>query len=71
MPRGRKPGWAERGESGGRPKGSFTGDAPGRKTPYESFTVSGHPEECALVKRLAKEAGKSVSRYVLDLILNK
>lgn len=51
----------------GRPKGSPNkGTELGRKTIFASTTISGSPQEIAMLKEKAKDAGKSVSRYVLD-----
>ena len=46
---------------GGRKKGS------GEGTKRVSFSVSCQPEELEKVKILAEKAGKSVSRFLLDL----
>lgn len=46
---------------GGRKKGSGIG------TKRVSFSVSCQPEELEKVKALAESAGKSVSRFLLDL----
>ena len=48
---------------GGRKKGSGSG------TKRVSFSVSCQPEELEKVKELAEKAGKSVSRFLLDLAL--
>lgn len=54
-----------------RPKGSKNKNpAQGRKTIFANTTISGTPEEIALLKEKAKQAGKTVSRYVMDLALN-
>lgn len=45
--------------------------AQGRKTIFQSSSVSGSPEEIALLKTQAEKAGKSVSRYVLDWVLSQ
>lgn len=42
--------------------------ATGRKVIFSTTTISGSAEEIALLKQKAKEAGKSVSRYVLDWV---
>ncbi len=55
----------------GRPKGSFKSGVPGRKTLFRSFTVSSYPEEYEEIKSKAAEAGKSVSRFLIDLALGK
>ncbi len=49
---------------GGRKKGS------GEGTKRVSFSVSCQPEELEKVKALAEKAGKSVSRFLLDLAFN-
>ena len=41
------------------------------KKVFVSTTISGSPNEIALLKQRANEAGKSVSRYVLDWIMNR
>lgn len=51
----------------GRPKGSPNkGTELGRKTIFVSTTISGSAEEIKLLKKKASEAGKSVSRFILD-----
>ena len=68
MPRGRQKGWAERGEAGGRPKGSVK-PADEHKV-YKNFTVSCLPNEYEKIKALALQEGKTLSRYLVDLALN-
>ncbi len=52
-----------------RPKGSKNKTpAQGRITPYATISIAGSPEEIARVKALAAKAGKTVSRYLLDLV---
>lgn len=52
-----------------RPKGSKNKTpAQGRITPYATISIAGSPEEIARVKELAAKAGKTVSRYLLDLV---
>ncbi len=59
-------------EGGGRPKGSPNkGTELGRKTQFKTISVSGYPEEIEAIKELAKNAGKSVSRFIVETILNK
>lgn len=41
----------------------------GRLKEFVTTSVSGTPEEIALLKEKAKEAGKTVSRFVLDSLL--
>lgn len=41
----------------------------GRIKQFQTTSVSGTPEEIALLKSKAEAAGKSISRYVLDLIM--
>lgn len=50
----------------GRKKGSFIGDAP--KT--GRLVIACTEEECQKIKQLAQAQGKSVSRFVVDCILN-
>lgn len=67
MPRGGKR------EGAGRPAGSknkIKKTGQGKRTPFANVTVSGHPDEIADLKELAKESGKSLSRFVLDTLLN-
>lgn len=42
--------------------------ATGRKKIFVSATISGTQEEIDLIKQKAKEQGKSVSRYVIELV---
>lgn len=59
---GRKAGWKERGEAGGRkPTG----------VKRVSFSVSCQPEELEAVKAAAARSGKTVSRFLLDLALGR
>lgn len=54
----------------GRPKGSPNkGTELGRKTIFRSSSVSGSPEEIAQLHEMAKVAGKSFSRFVIDSLL--
>lgn len=41
----------------------------GRLKIFASTTISGMPEEIARLKELAKQNGKSTSRFVLDTLL--
>ncbi len=59
---GRKAGWSERGEAGGRP---MTGKE------YKTISIAASPEEIEQIRQQAKLAGKSVSRYVVDIILKE
>ncbi len=59
---GRKAGWSERGEAGGRPATGV------RRV---SFSVSCQPEELEAVKAAAAKAGKTVSRFLLDLAIGR
>ena len=43
----------------------------GRIKLFQTTSVSGTPEEIALLKAKAEEAGKSISRYVLDWVLSQ
>lgn len=52
-----------------RPKGSKNKNpAQGRKTPYATISIAGSPEEIARLRELAAGAGKTVSRYLLDMV---
>lgn len=56
----------------GRPKGSPNkGTVLGRKTVFKSLTIAGSPAEIEEIARRAKDAGKSASRYLIDLALGK
>lgn len=62
--------WGGKRAGQGRPKGSPNkGTELGRKTIFASVTISGSPEEVAKIKELAKESGKSVSRFIIESIL--
>lgn len=62
--------WGGRRSGQGRPKGSPNkGTELGRKTIFKSVTISGSPAEVDELKRLANEAGKSVSRFIIESIL--
>lgn len=52
-------------------KGRVGRKATGRKTIFASVTISGYPEEVEKIKALAKESGKSVSRFIIEKILNE
>lgn len=57
---------------GGRPKGSPNkGTELGRKTVFKSTTISGRPEEINALKKLAEQNGKSLSRLVIETLLNE
>lgn len=54
-----------------RPKGSKNKTpAQGRKTIFKSVTIVGSPEEVEKLKELAEKSGKSVSRFIIETILN-
>lgn len=55
---------------GGARKGAGR-PATGRLKIFASLTISGDPEEIEQIKQIAKENGKSASRFVIDTILNK
>lgn len=61
------PKWGGAREGAGRKRGSGTG----RKKEFQSTSVSGTPQEIAVLKAAAAKAGKSVSRYVLDWVLSQ
>lgn len=42
----------------------------GRLKIFANTTISGSPEEIARLKELAKQNGKSTSRFVLDTLLS-
>ena len=64
MAQGRKSGWSERGEEGGRPK-------TGRITQFKSFSVSCYPQEYEKLKEIAANEGVSMSRLLIDTVLDK
>ena len=66
--RGRKKGWAKRGEKGGRPIGSVKEGSKGRLKPYKTFSVSCPLDEYERVKAKAEEQNKTISRYLLDAV---
>lgn len=45
--------------------------ATGRNPRRVSLSLSGQPEELEALRKLAKEAGKTVSGYVLDALVRK
>lgn len=54
-----------------RPKGSKNKiPAQGRKTIFANTTISATPEEMEQIKSKAEKAGKTVSRFLVDLALN-
>lgn len=56
----------------GRPKGSPNkGTQLGRKTIFRSLTIAGSPAEIEAIAQKAKEAGKSASRFLIDLALGR
>ena len=59
---GRKSGWSDRGERGGRP-------ATGKE--YKTLSIATTPDEIEQIKQQASSAGKSVSRYIIDIVLQK
>ncbi|MBQ3640949.1 MAG: hypothetical protein IJJ70_05535 [Treponema sp.] len=44
--------------------------ATGRLKIFANTTISGTPEEIEKIKKMAKDSGKSVSRFLIDLALN-
>lgn len=66
--------WGGARKGSGRKKGSPGIPGAGRKKTgrlkeFVTTSVSGSPAEIAALKALAEEAGKSVSRYVLDALV--
>ena len=49
----------------GRPPGTIKG----RTVEYKTISISALPEEVEQIKDLAKKAGKTVSRYLVELAL--
>ncbi|MBP3573370.1 MAG: hypothetical protein J6J71_02040 [Prevotella sp.] len=54
-------------EGAGRPAGTKTG----RTVEYKTISISALPEEIAAIKLAAEKAGKTVSRYLVELALSK
>ena len=54
-------------EGAGRPAGTKTG----RTVEYKTISISALPEEIAAIKFAAEKAGKTVSRYLVELALNQ
>ena len=54
-------------EGAGRPAGTKTG----RTVVYKTISISALPEEIAAIKLAAEKAGKTVSRYLVELALNQ
>lgn len=50
----------------GRPVGTKTG----RTVEYKTISISALPEEVEIIKEAAKKAGKTVSRYLIELVLS-
>ena len=64
--------WGGKRAGQGRPKGSPNKNTElGRKTIFQTVSVSGKPEEIEALKKLAAESGKSLSRFVIEFILDK
>lgn len=61
MPRGGKR------EGAGRPAGT----SKGRTVEYKTISISALPEEIEDIKAAASKAGKTVSRFLVELALNK
>lgn len=61
MPRGGKR------EGAGRPAGT----SKGRTVEYKTISISALPEEIEDIKAAASKAGKTVSRYLVELALNQ
>ena len=53
-------------EGAGRPVGTKTG----RTVEYKTISISALPEEVKIIKEAAKKAGKTVSRYLIELVLS-
>lgn len=60
MPRGGKR------EGAGRPVGTTRGHT----VEYKTVSISALPQEVERIKELARESGKTVSRYLVDLALS-
>lgn len=54
-------------EGAGRPVGTKTG----RTVEYKTISISALPEEVGTIKSLAEKAGKTVSRYLVELALER
>jgi len=53
-------------EGAGRPVGTKTG----RTVEYKTISISALPEEVEIIKEAAKKAGKTVSRYLIELVIS-
>nr|DAL60469.1 MAG TPA_asm: antitoxin [Caudoviricetes sp.] len=53
-------------EGAGRPVGTKTG----RTVEYKTISISALPEEVGIIKEAAKKAGKTVSRYLIELVIS-
>ncbi len=53
-------------EGAGRPKGTCKPES--EKTVYKNFTVCCLPEEYEVLKQKALESGKTISRFLIDLV---
>lgn len=58
---GRKAGWSERGEGGGRPK-----KAAGEGVKHLSISIL--PADLEMIKEKAEKAGKPVSRFIVEVL---
>lgn len=56
-------------EGSGRPKGSVK--PAGQRSRYKTFSVSCHPSEYDRIKYQAEESNKTISRYLVDLALDR
>lgn len=54
-------------EGAGRPSGTKTG----RNVKYRTISISALPEEAETIRTNATKAGKTVSRYLVELALEK
>lgn len=63
--------WGGARTGSGRPVGWRKDGATGRKKLFSNMTISGTPEETDKIKQLAEAAGKSVSCFVIETLLNK
>ena len=55
--------------SGGKRAGSGRKPVENKKI-YKTISISGLPEEIDIVKKMATDSQKTVSRFILDKILN-
>lgn len=69
--RGRRKGWSERGENGGRPKGSRNAAPKKERKQFKTFSISCSEQEYETIKALALRNGLTVSRLLVGAVINR